>query len=220
MTTSVVIEDDLYVVLTARGIALSKARLADALTLDQRVELNRWLLARTLRTVAQWLRDMNRCIVVTACSEVLGAARGAGARVLEQPARGHNDAAKAGAVQVARLGARRIAFLPADLPDLTPAALEAFVARARDADFVLAPDKDGPGTNAVIAPAVADLEFFFGPESLAKYVQWAEARGWRVCVHTAAELAFDLDTPQDYAAWSSRLEPWSSTSGRPPVPMV
>ena len=109
---------DLYVVLTSRGIELSKARLADALTPAERAELNRWLLGRTLSVIAQWLGSMDRCLVVTACAEVFGTAQHAGARVLERPARGHNDAAQAGAAQVALFGARKIVFLPADLPDL------------------------------------------------------------------------------------------------------
>ena len=202
MGMSASLASDLYVVLTSRGIALSKERLAGALSAAERSELNRWLLARTLSVIAQWLDRMDRCLVVTACSEVLATAERAGTRVLQQPASGHNAAAKAGAAQVATLGARRIVFLPADLPELTPEALDAFVARAVSADYVLAPDKEGPGTNAVIAYAVPDLQFFFGPGSLAKYVQWAAARGWRVAVHAAPELAFDLDCPEDYALWS------------------
>ena len=194
--------DDLYVVLTSRGIALSKARLANALTLAERSALNRWLLGRTLSVIGEWLEHMDRCLVVTACDEVRATAERARTRVLQQPASGHNDAAKAGAAGVAALGARRIVFLPADLPHLTPEALDAFVARAVSAEYVLAPDKEGPGTNAVIAPAVPDLEFFFGPGSLAKYMQWASTRGWRVAVHAAPELAFDLDSPEDYALWS------------------
>jgi 2-phospho-L-lactate/phosphoenolpyruvate guanylyltransferase len=193
---------DLYVVLTSRGIALSKERLAGALTIAERSKLNRWLLGRTLSVIATWIERMDRCLVVTACSEVLGMAELAGARVFERQAFGHNDAAKVGAAQVAALGARRIVFLPADLPDLTPEALDAFVSRGVAADLVLAPDKDGPGTNAVIAHARSDLEFFFGPGSLAKYVQWGLAHGWRVAVHGAPELAFDLDSPEDYALWS------------------
>src|SRR5690348_9568036 len=140
MTVPAALANDLYVVLTARGIALSKERLANALTLDQRAALNRWLLDRTLRIVAEFLGRMDRCLVVTACPEVLGTAARAGTRVLERSARGHNDAAKAGSREVIALGARRIAFIPADLPDLTAAALEEFVARGLAADFVLAPD--------------------------------------------------------------------------------
>jgi 2-phospho-L-lactate guanylyltransferase len=194
--------ENLFVVLTSRGIALSKERLATALSPAERSALNRWLVGRTLGVIAQWLGRMNRCLVVTACSEVLAAAERSGARVLERPASGHNDAATAGAARVAALGARRIIFLPADLPHLTAQALDAFVARAVSADYVLAPDKEGPGTNAVIAHAVPDLQFFFGPGSLARYVEWATERGWRVAVHSAPELAFDLDSPEDYALWS------------------
>jgi 2-phospho-L-lactate guanylyltransferase len=206
MTVTTSAPDDLYVVLTSRGVALSKGRLANAMTIDERVALNRWLVDRTLTVIASFLIRMERCVVVTACGEVLGMANRAGARVLERAPQGHNDAAKAGAAEVIALGARRVAFVPADLPDLTPAALHEFVARGQSADFVLAPDKEGSGTNAVLAHAVSDLEFFFGPGSLAKYVQWALARGWRVGLHARPELAFDLDDPQDFAMWSARAD--------------
>jgi 2-phospho-L-lactate guanylyltransferase len=204
MTLTDSLPDDVYVVLTSRGVALSKARLANALTLDQRIELNRWLIDRTLGVIASFLNDMQRCVIVTGCDEVLRTGARAGARVLERAPGGHNDAAKAGAAEVIALGATRIAFVPADLPDLTPEALHEFVARGATADFVLAPDKEGTGTNAVLAHAVSDLEFFFGPGSLAKYVQWGLARGWRVALHARPELAFDLDDPQDFALWSAR----------------
>jgi len=206
MTVTDSLSDDLYVVLTSRGVALSKARLASALTLDQRIELNRWLIDRTLEVIASFLKDMARCVVVTACEEVLGRSARAGARVLERAPGGHNDAAKAGAAEVIALGATRIAFVPADLPDLTPEALHEFVARGATADFVLAPDKEGSGTNAVLAHAVSDLEFFFGPGSLSKYVQWGLARGWRVALHARPELAFDLDDPEDFEVWSARTK--------------
>jgi len=206
MTVTDSLSDDLYVVLTSRGVALSKARLASALTLDQRIELNRWLIDRTLEVIASFLKNMQRCAVVTGCEEVLDTAARAGARVLERAPGGHNDAAKAGAAEVIALGATRIAFVPADLPDLTPEALHEFVARGATADFVLAPDKEGTGTNAVLAHAVSDLEFFFGPGSLSKYVQWGLARGWRVALHARPELAFDLDDPEDFEVWSARTK--------------
>jgi 2-phospho-L-lactate guanylyltransferase len=220
MTTTPSVPDGLYVVLTSRGVALSKERLSNALTLDQRIELNRWLLDRTLAVIASFLGNMQRCVVVTACEEVLRTASRAGARVLERPAQGHNDAAKAGAAEVIALGARRIAFVPADLPDLTPEALHEFVARGAAADLVLAPDKEGPGTNAVLAHAVSDLEFFFGPGSLAKFVQWGLARGWRVGLHARPELAFDLDDPRDFALWSARADVEGFRSQSRSAPML
>ena len=197
-----------HVVLAARGIMLSKSRLATVLTPSAHASLNRMLLTRTLAVVAAWLGDMTQCIVVSACPEALELAANNGARPFAEPggAGGHNHAAAVGAEHARVLGAKRVMMLPADLPDLTPHALEAYAANAARADLVVAPDKDGTGTNSLIAYAAADLRFFFGDGSLARYVQWGASRGWRVALHAAPELAFDLDTPEDYASWSSTRE--------------
>src|SRR5215211_692147 len=63
MSAAALLPPDFYVVLTSRGIALSKARLSGALTVNQRAELNRWLLDRTLSVLSTWLRSMERCVV-------------------------------------------------------------------------------------------------------------------------------------------------------------
>ena len=198
----------LHVVLTMRGIALSKRRLERALTASERAQLNRWLLARTLKTVGEWLGDMQRCVMVSVCGEALGLARDAGARVVDEPggACGHNHAAAVGLACAAGLGARKVMMLPCDLPLLSTSALDDFAERADMTDLVLAPDRHGTGTNAVIVDASGGIEFKFGDESLARYQSWAESRRRTVSICTRPELGFDLDTPEDLAAWHGRQD--------------
>ncbi len=38
----------------------------------------------------------------------------------------------------------------------------------------------------------------------ASYLAWAESQGWTVSVCARPELTFDLDTPEDWAAWNER----------------
>ena len=193
----------LYVVLTMRGVRLSKRRLEVAVSAAERERLNRWLLARTLETVGSWLDGLERCVFVSVCDEALACARRAGALTLEEPggARGHNHAAGVGVAHAARLGAEKAMLLPCDLPYLSADALDDFAARASLYGLVLAPDRHGTGTNAVIVDARSDIEFKFGDDSLARYRDWAQASGLRVSVCARRELGFDLDTPEDLAAW-------------------
>jgi 2-phospho-L-lactate/phosphoenolpyruvate guanylyltransferase len=199
---------DVHVVLTMRGIASSKSRLARALCDAERSDLNRWLLDRTLRVVDQWLGGLERCIFVSACATALRTAAEAGAIALSEPggAGGHNHAAAAGAAHAVSVGAVKVMLLPCDLPDLAASALHDFEAQSARAELVLAPDKDGTGTNALIVEAAPDLRFFFGDDSRARYCAWGASRGWRIAVHETPALAFDLDTPADYDTWYPRSE--------------
>src|SRR5687767_1151165 len=183
-----------------RGIRESKQRLAKAVSPADREALNRWLLDRTLGVVRDWLGDMGRCVFVSACDDALEIAREAGARPLGETggAGGHNHAAAEGSSHAIALGARTIAMLPCDLPELTREALDDFAAQAVRADFVIAPDEEGTGTNALVLPAAAGLQFFFGPGSLARYVAWGMSRGFRTAVFKHPALAFDIDDPPHY----------------------
>lgn len=204
----------LHVVLTMRGIALSKRRLEGALAAPARAQLNRWLLSRTLATVGEWLGDMQRCVIVSVCGEALALARAAGAHGLDEPggARGHNHAAAVGLAQAAARGASKAMMLPCDLPLLSACALDDFGARAETADLVLAPDRHGTGTNAVVVDVKAGIEFKFGEDSLARYKAWAQSHSRTVSICTRPELGFDLDTPEDLAAWHARHDSRKSHS--------
>lgn len=198
----------LHVVLTMRGIALSKRRLEGALDVSERARLNRWLLERTLATLRGWLPDMQQCVMVSVCREALALARAAGARTLDEPggALGHNHAAAVGLANVRACGARKVMLLPCDLPLLNADALDDFAQRSGKTDLVLAPDRHGSGTNAVIVDAGSDIEFKFGDDSRARYAAWAHAHGLTISICTRTELGFDLDTPEDFALWHEHYE--------------
>lgn len=168
-----------------------------------RSELNRWLLARTLRIAAAWLGDARQCVVVSPCASTLALARHAGVHTVEEPlpAPGLNGALVQGAGHAVMLGARQLMILPCDLPALTPAALNSMYEAAQtQTDIVIAPDRHGSGTNAMLSPATG-CEFAFGVGSLARHIAMADARGMRVRLCREPALAFDLDTPADFHQW-------------------
>ncbi len=187
-----------------RGVAAGKSRLTAVMDDVSRSELNRWLLLRTLRVVSAWLGDAQQCIVVSPCPSTLTLARHTGVATLsEQPlAPGLNAALAQGAAHAASRGAHRLLILPCDLPRMDVAALRAMAdADDNNAQVVIAPDRHGSGTNALLVPAAA-REFAFGEGSLAKHMAMAQASGLRARVCRSPTLAFDLDTAQDFSEWT------------------
>lgn len=198
----------LYVVVPHRGVNAGKSRLSAVLNDVARGRLNRWLLARTVRVVAQWLGDapnVQRCVVASPCEVTLALARKAGALALAEQAHTPdlNAALSQAAAHAAARGAQRLLVLPCDLPLLDAAALQALEAvPVSSNDVVIVPDRHHQGTNALLVDAGV-REFAFGADSYARHLAQANARGVRAvaCVH--AELAFDLDTVDDFVEWSN-----------------
>ena len=95
--------------------------------------------------------------------------------------------------------AASVLVLPCDLPDLDPRALDALAHAALEGDIAIAPDESGTGTNALVVPALTSFEFRFGAESCARHCEAAAAHGLSVVVHRSPAIAFDIDTPADYA---------------------
>jgi len=198
---------ELWAVVPMRGFARGKTRLAGALDPAARTRLNRWLFARTLDVIEAWRGDLARCVIVSRCPEVYAIAARRGAPVVceAQDPSDQNRAASAGGEYALQQGAARLVLLPCDLPDMTVDALDALTADAhRERHMTIAPDMAGTGTNAVVLDAQAHTNLCFGAGSYARYLAWAESRDWTVSVCARPELTFDLDTPEDWAAWNAR----------------
>jgi 2-phospho-L-lactate/phosphoenolpyruvate guanylyltransferase len=198
---------EIWTVLPVRGMMRGKSRLAPALDERERAELNRWLFARTLAVLQAWYGDLARCVIVSRCAEVYALAHAAGAAVLCEaaPASDQNETAALGAAYAFDRGARRVMALPSDLPELSGASLDALAAAAAGPrHLAIAPDTEGTGTNAVVYGAGPHVRFHFGPQSCARYLDWADRCGLTVSVHHIGGVAFDLDTPVDLTAWRQR----------------
>jgi 2-phospho-L-lactate guanylyltransferase len=198
----------LYVLVPHRGVAAGKSRLGAVLDDAARSELNRWLLARTLRIACEWLGESQRCIVVSPCAVTLALAREAGAVALPEHAvtPGLNAALSQAAVHAASLGAQQLLILPSDLPRLDVEALKTMEnLPVSGGGVVIAPDRHYEGTNALLVDAGV-RRFAFGKDSYARHFAQGEARGVRTFPCVNAALAFDLDTAEDFAEWKSSGE--------------
>ena len=193
----------LRVIIPHRGLATGKSRLTAVLDDAARSELNRWLLLRTLRVVSAWLGDAQCCVVVSPCASTLALARYMGAAALTERALvpALNTALAQGAAHAASQGSQRLLILPCDLPWLDITALKAITTvPASDSAVVVAPDRHGTGTNALLVPAAA-REFAFGEGSLTRHLAMAKASGLRARICNHPGLAFDLDTAKDFSEW-------------------
>jgi 2-phospho-L-lactate guanylyltransferase len=176
----------------------AKSRLGEVLDAEERRDLVLALLERTLAATRDTPR-VSETVVVTPDDEVASIAQSAGARVIRQSDRGLNhglDEARAAAVDA---GATALLVLPAGLPGVSPAAIEAVLATLDDQPpplVAIVPDRHGRGTNALLLSPPGVIEFAFGGDSRVAHRHAADAASTRV-VELDGPLSLDIDTPED-----------------------
>jgi 2-phospho-L-lactate guanylyltransferase len=124
------------------------------------------------------------------------------------------------ALEYARRGARDprqdVLIIAADLPWLRPADVTALLRARQEARVVLAPSKDGAGTNALALPGRRRFTPAVGAGSRVAHRREAALRGLEVIEVVRPGLAFDVDTPDDLRALSRTVP--ASAARRTPGP--
>ncbi len=177
------------VVIPVRAFALGKARLAAQLDDATRVELARRLADRVAAASAEL-----PTVVVSSASDVRDWARARGLDVLDDPGT-LDDAAAAGREWIAGHGRARAVIAHADLPfarSLAPLARDG----ARPIVAVVPCHRDD-GTTVLSVPVDAPFRFAYGPGSFRRHAAEARRLGLGFRVVRDAELAFDVDVPDD-----------------------
>ncbi len=89
-------------------------------------------------------------------------------------------------------------ILPADLPLVTREDVLTLIARAGEApSVVIAPDRHGTGTNALLISPAGLIEYDFGENSFQRHCQRAKEAGARLEIVELPTLGLDLDLPED-----------------------
>jgi 2-phospho-L-lactate guanylyltransferase len=194
-----------WLLVPVKPLVEAKSRLSPLLTAEERSELARRLLGRTL-LLAQQSALFARLLVVSRDPQVWALAQAAGADSLPEAGDTLNEALLQGASHACRQGADSVLILPADLPLLTGCDLVSLCALGERGDgLVLSPAQDG-GTNALHLRLPAVLPFRFGEDSFAQHVAAAHAAGLTPHVYDSATVRFDLDQPQHWLAWAALPE--------------
>lgn len=199
-----------WAVVPIRGLATAKTRLAPDLDPTERRRLVGVLLRRTL-VATRDAAAIRGTVVVTKDPEVAGLAQEQRAIGLVEHAPDLNAAIVAGRSLAIARGATAILVLPADLPAVSPAALDELVVRAAAREAVgglvaLVPDRHGHGTNALLVSPPTTIDPAFGVDSREVHRAAAVAAG-AAFLELGGSLALDVDTAADLAVAEAMVGP-------------
>ena len=172
--------------------ARCKTRLADALAPDERRQLVRSMLA-TVLTAATGAHSVRQVIVVSPERDAVPAE----IPVLADSGDSLNGALIQAHQVLLEFGCREVVVLPADLPHITAADIDALVRSGRCGGFGIAPDTAGVGTNALCLVSPHPFRFQFGPDSQRLHLEEAARAGLVPQILRLPGLEFDVDSPAD-----------------------
>ena len=188
----------LWAIVPVKPLRRGKSRLAGTLTEDERTVLNQELLEHTLKILST-LKELDQVLVVSRDPHALTIARNHGARTVQEDGQPHLNTALARATVMAQVHTiRGILVLPADLPLLTHDDVLALIDRAvKPPVVVIAPDRHGKGTNALLMVPAGQIEYDFGEDSFKRHCDRAKKSGARLEIVELPSLGLDLDLPED-----------------------
>ena len=176
----------------------AKTRLGEQLDAEERHDLVRGLLDRTLEAVAG-AAAIADILVLSPDRDVLAIAAEAGARTLRQRTKGLNAGVREARDDAVAGGAEAVLVVPIDLPFITADAIDGVVAALTDGEVpivLVVPDRHGSGTNllGLRPPDVIDVSFGIGSREAHRT---AASVAGAAFVELDGPLTVDLDTPDD-----------------------
>lgn len=193
----------IWALVPVKDFACAKSRLAATLSGEARRALAQAMALDVVKALRR-AQTVARVIVV---SDIPDISRRLGVDDVDHfdtgRAVGLNEDLSAAAAWAGRQGATHVVVAHADLPRLTPTAIDRFILNARDlppSRLRAAACKDGCGTNLLLAPLPLPLPLVFGRDSLARFGRGAAAAGIALDVVHDAALAADIDEADDFRA--------------------
>jgi 2-phospho-L-lactate/phosphoenolpyruvate guanylyltransferase len=189
------------VIVPIRSLAGGKTRLAGALTQEERQQLTEQMLRQVIgAALDSFVEPVVLVISPDEAALKLSQTLGPRVRPLVQPYAkpGLNNALFIAKEAAIAGGAATILVLPADLPLLSSDDIQHLL--RRDAPVVIAPDRHGKGTNALLIRLDGpgrDFTFLFGEESYGRHMDEAHRLGLDAATAVAMGTSFDLDTAAD-----------------------
>lgn len=187
-----------------KTLALGKSRLSGALSPEHRVRLTEDILRRLFHLL-RGERRVDAIAVVSRDPQLRAWLRGRRVRLLPESGNGLNAALSEARAQLP--GAAALLVLPSDLAALSVHDVDAILnagASPGGRCVVIAPDRHGTGTNALLVRPPGLIDFQFGPDSAALHASAARAAGVEPVVYRSESIALDLDSPEDYELYSGQ----------------
>jgi 2-phospho-L-lactate/phosphoenolpyruvate guanylyltransferase len=184
------------VLIPVKSLATAKSRLAPSLSQHQRETLVLDMLHHVL-CVLQDSELFEHVTVVSSDDRVLEQAHIWGARPLSEEQHGHNPALHAAALREKAEGVTALLTISADLPLLSTQEIRCLFKQSTQHEVVLAPSRDGTGTNAILVRPPLVVPYVFGPNSFHNYIEAARQRHLSYTTYHSIGLALDIDTIDD-----------------------
>jgi 2-phospho-L-lactate guanylyltransferase len=189
----------LWAIVPVKPLRRGKSRLAGVLTENERTLLNYAMLENTLRSLTA-VESVHQILVVSRDPSALALAREYNARTLQEDDENTdlNLALKRATVVAQMYSSSEVMILPADLPLLQPSHVEEFIHKlGKPPMVVIAPDRRGDGTNALLMSPVGLIEYEYGPGSFRKHMDQIARYKVRCEVVETFSIELDLDLPED-----------------------
>ncbi|HUV26909.1 MAG: 2-phospho-L-lactate guanylyltransferase [Anaerolineales bacterium] len=200
----------LWAIVPVKPLRRGKSRLAQVLTEDERLGLNRQLLIHTVDTLRE-IPEIEQVLVVSRDQAALSLARAHGARTVQENGAPELNIALTRATIVAKQYATRgVLIIPSDLPMISKEDVSAMLEMVKDPPVVVvAPDRKREGTNALLVCPVGLIDYDYGPHSFERHCLRAQQAGARLEICELPSLALDMDVPEDLELVSDELGSWT-----------
>lgn len=179
-----------------KSLMTAKSRLSSSFTPHQRERLVLDMLHHVLCVLLD-SELFERVSVVSSDKQVLEKANLWGAQAVVEEYHGHNQALHGAALREVLEGVTTLLTISADLPLLTTQEIRCLYEQSMQYDIVLAPSRDGTGTNAILVHPPLAVPYVFGPGSLQSYVEAAKQKHLSYSKFHSIGLALDIDTIDD-----------------------
>jgi len=197
---------NIWAIVPVKPLNRSKSRLASVLDSKQREALSRQMLEKTLNTLRQ-VEGIGGILVISRDNAVLSLARRLEVQtVQESGAPELNDALTRATQIVTAWEASGVLIVASDIPFMVAKDIEGMVALADQPQIVvIASDRHGEGTNALLAQPPGIIPYCYGENSFRKHVAEARKRDIPVRVFGSPTVALDVDVPADLKLYREML---------------
>jgi 2-phospho-L-lactate guanylyltransferase len=194
-----------YAVIPAKSFKGAKQRLAGLLHPEERRQLAQAMLSDTL-TACAGATLLDGYGVVTCDATVAEVAARFDAEVIWEPrAGGHSQAVSFALRTCQQRGVGSVLTMPADVPLITSADIEAIVTPDMPHQAVLlVPNRDEMGTNAMRLSPPDCLPLQFGYDSFQRHLRLAAERQLTLEVRRYPRVALDIDEPEDLILFAAQ----------------
>ncbi|MGH9800935.1 MAG: 2-phospho-L-lactate guanylyltransferase [Blastocatellia bacterium] len=187
-----------YILIPVKDLTRAKQRLAALMSQEERTRLA-WAMLENTFAAAAAVGSVDRVAIVTLYEPAIALAEKLGIEVIVETEQISESASvDFGSREAEKLGVEAVLRLPIDLPLITDEDIEAILACDQpQPSVVIAPSRDGTGTNAILRRPPTLFPSHFGTGSLAKHIQEAEDLNAYCTLLDLPRIALDIDEPED-----------------------